>query len=60
VQINEDRENVLENVVEVAVVVTVAQYTKNLGSLLGVVMEESISSSSSVEDLEDELLEIFL
>ena len=55
-QINEDRENVLENVVEVAVVVTVAQYTKNLGSLLGVVMEESISSSSSVEDLEDELL----
>ena len=52
-QSNEEREKVLENVVEVAVVVTVAQYTKNLGSLFGDVREESISSSSSVEDLED-------
>ena len=52
-QTNEEREKVLEKVVEVAVVVTVAQYTKNLGSLFGIVREESISASSSVDDLKD-------
>ena len=41
----------VENVVVVDVVVRVAQYTKNLGSLFAVVNEESISSSRSSSEL---------